>query len=119
MGFFSKVSSFVGKGAQYLGQKVKEGVRYGVKNSEKISGIAGKVSDIADKVGTGAGVVAGALAGTGLEPLAAAAGGVAGIAKGVSAGAGAVKGVADNVTKAKATAKRFGIDANALADRMV
>jgi hypothetical protein len=119
MGFFDKVGEFVGKGASYLGKKVKQGVRYGIKHSEKISNIAGQVEDIAGKVGDVAGVAAAGLAATGLEPLAGVAGGVAGIAKGVGKGAGAVKGVADKVTDAKTQAKKFGIDANQLADRFL
>ena len=38
---------------------------------------------------------------------------------GVGKGAGAVKGVANKVTEAKATAKRFGIDANAMANNIL
>tara|TARA_Y100000004_G_scaffold119955_1_gene134775 strand:- start:529 stop:900 length:372 start_codon:yes stop_codon:yes gene_type:complete len=123
MGFFSSLAKKVSSGVSTLGKKVVSGVRagvkYGITHSEKISDIAGKVGDIAGTVGDVAGVAAAGLAATGLEPLAGVAGGVAGLAKGVSKGAGAVKGVADKVTKTKEELGKFGIDANAMANRFL
>ena len=123
MGFFGNLAKKVGGAVSTLGKKVASGVRagvkYGITHSEKISQIAGKVGDVADKVGNIATAGAGITAGMGLEPVAGFLGGVAGVSKGVSAGAGAVKGVADRVTQAKQTASRFGIDANAMANRML
>lgn len=123
MGFFGSLAKKVGGAVSTLGKKVGDGVRaglkYGITHSEKISDIAGKVSNVAEKVGDGALLGAGITASMGLEPVAGFLGGVAGASKGVMKGADAVQGVANRVTQAKQTASRFGIDANAMANRML
>tara|TARA_R100000231_G_scaffold137830_1_gene114898 strand:- start:695 stop:1036 length:342 start_codon:yes stop_codon:yes gene_type:complete len=112
MGFFSRL-------AHKVGGAVKSAVRFGVKNSEKISSIASKVGDVAGKIGDVATAGATITAGMGLEPVAGFLGGVAGASKLVGAGAKGVKGVADSVSKAKEVAGKFGIDANQVADRFL
>ena len=111
MGFFGSLAKKVGGGISTLGKKVGDGVRagvkYGITHSEKIGQIAGKVSNVAEKVGDAALLGAGVL------------GSVAGASKGVMKGADAVQGVANKVTKAKQTASRFGIDANAMANKFL
>tara|TARA_R110000822_G_scaffold153202_1_gene292648 strand:+ start:526 stop:897 length:372 start_codon:yes stop_codon:yes gene_type:complete len=123
MGWFGSLAKKVSGAVSTLGQKVasgaRAGIKYGITHSEKIAQVAGKVESIADKVGEVAGAVALGAAASGFEPIAGFAGGVAGLAKGVGAGAGVVKGVANKVTDAKKTAARFGIDANAMANRML
>tara|TARA_R110000796_G_scaffold39632_4_gene98715 strand:- start:1087 stop:1458 length:372 start_codon:yes stop_codon:yes gene_type:complete len=123
MGFFGSLAKKVSGAVSTLGQKVasgaRAGIKYGITHSEKIAQVAGKVEGIADKVGEVAGAVAVGAGAMGLEPIAGLAAGVAGVATGVGKGAGAVKGVANKVTDAKKTAKRFGIDANAMANRML
>tara|TARA_R110000772_G_scaffold211048_2_gene321723 strand:- start:360 stop:737 length:378 start_codon:yes stop_codon:yes gene_type:complete len=123
MGFFGSLAKKVGGAVSTLGKKVSDGARaglkYGITHSEKIAQVAGKVEDIAGQVGDVAGAVAIGAAASGFEPIAALAGGVAGISKGVGKGAGAVKGVANQVTDAKKTAARFGIDANAMANQFL
>ena len=90
MGFFGSLAKKVGGAVSTLGQKVAGGVRAGVKYGITHS-----------------------------EKIAQVAGKVEGIANQVGEGAGAVKGVANKVTEAKATAKRFGIDANAMANNIL
>ena len=123
MGFFGSLAKKVGGAVSTLGKKVGDGVRagvkYGITHSEKISQVAGKVSNIAEKVGDAALLGAGVTASMGLEPIAGALGSVAGASKGVMKGADAVQGVANKVTKAKQTASRFGIDANAMANKFL
>lgn len=123
MGFFGSLAKKVSSGVSTLGKKVGDGVRagvkYGITNSEKISQVAGKVSDVANKVGEFATAGAGVTAAMGLEPVAGLLGSVAGASAGVSKGAGAVQGVANKVTQAKQTASRFGIDANAMANQFL
>jgi hypothetical protein len=123
MGFFGNLAKKVGGAVSTLGQKVvsgaRAGLKYGITHSEKIAQVAGKVGDIAGKVGNIATMGAGITAGMGLEPVAGFLGGVAGLSKAVGAGAGAVQGVANRVTQVKQQASRFGIDANALANRML
>ena len=121
MGWWGSLAKKVSSGVSTLGQKVGDGVRagvkYGIKNSESIANIAGKVENIAGTVGDIALTGAGIATASGFVPLGGFLGGVSAVSKGVSKGAGAVKGVANKVSEAKATAAKFGIDVNQMTDR--
>ena len=90
MGFFGSLAKKVGGAVSTLGKKVGDGVRagvkYGITHSEKIGQIAGKVSNVAEKVGDAALLGAGVTASMGLEPIAGVLGSVAGASKGVQKG---------------------------------
>ena len=118
MGWWGSLAKKVSSGISTLGQKVGDGVRAGVKYGIKsIANMAGKVEDIAGTVGDVALTGAGMATAAGFVPLGGFLGGVSAVGKGVSKGAGAIKGVANKVTEAKTTARKFGIDVNQMTDR--
>ena len=93
MGFFHSLGSKLTSAGSFIGKKVHEGLKYGVKHAGKIAEVAGKVSHVAGRVGDMAGSAAGVVAATGI--------GNAGLSEALAGVAAAGKGVEAAVVKFK------------------
>ena len=104
-GLFGRVGLKVSRHGHRVGSKVNL-----AQHAEQAEDVAGQVGDVAGKIGKYAGMGAAGAAMVGLEPVAAALGGVAGLAKGVQAGAeyvGDATGAVRRIKKGFAAADRL------------